>query len=221
MLKETGYQEKIELLAFWLEEIVDIIKKDLKAEHLRVDKTFCKKYFFGKNPSHISAKEMAVAYQSDIAAGNVGLAEFIATRWLLRNTDIYGYFETKIKAITPDFEALEELPQELSISLVNESIAQFGAKKTYLFSVFNSVVFSPSLYAQLKAWAEKETEERRCAHAAEEKAESLEAMQQKHSREMAALSDRYEKKLSGMQKKYLQDTEALKKQIRALQKKLD
>ena len=48
MLKETGYQEKIEIVAPWLDEIVETVKKDLKNEHLKVDKAFCKKYFLGK-----------------------------------------------------------------------------------------------------------------------------------------------------------------------------
>ncbi|HEY4831138.1 MAG TPA: hypothetical protein VIH61_01055, partial [Waddliaceae bacterium] len=136
MLKETGYQEKIEMLFPWLEEIIEVLKKDLKSEHLKIDKPFCKKYFLGKNPAQVQVKEMAEAYRTDIACGNVGLGEFIATRWLLKNSDVYGYFEEKLRAITSDFEQLEELPQDLSLSIVKAATLQFGAKKTYLFSVF-------------------------------------------------------------------------------------
>jgi hypothetical protein len=220
MLKEMGYQEKIEILAPWLEEIIEVVKKDLKNEHLKIDRQFCKKHFFGKQPSHLQAKEMAAAYRSDIAGGNVGLGEFIATRWLLKNTDIYGYFEEKIKGITVDFETLEQLPHELSVSLMNAAVKIFGAKRTYLFSVFNSVVFPASVYNELKEMAIKETDFLKEEEAERRGKETLEGMQLRHSREMAALTDKYEKKLSGLQKKYLQDTESLKKQLSSLQKKL-
>lgn len=221
MLKETGYQEKIEMLAPWLEEIVDAVKKDLKNEHLKVDRSFCKKYFLGKNPVQVPINEMAEAYRIDIASGNAGLGEFIATRWLLKNTDIYCYFEERIRAISSDFEALEELSEEVSLSLMQTSVKQFGAKKTYLFSVFNSVVFPPKIYAQLKEMAEVETAHTRAEEEVKKTAETCEMQEIRHKRETAALIDRYEKKLSGMQAKYLKDTASLKKQISTLQKKLD
>ena len=221
MLKEMGYQEKIEMITPWLEEVVDVVKKDLKNEHLKIDRNFCKKYFLGKNASNVSLKEMAEAYKSDISAGNGGLGEFIATRWLLKNTDIYGYFEERLKTVTINFEELSELPQEVSLNLMHSSVKLFGAKKTYLFSVFNSVVFPAALYAELKESALSETKETQAEQAAHEKAESLENLQLRHNREMAAIADRYEKKFSGLQKKYLNDVDALKKQIRNLQKKLN
>lgn len=211
MLKETGYQEKIEMLAPWLEEIIDTVKKDLKSEHLKVDRPFCKKYFLGKNPAQIQLKEMVQAYRVDIASGNVGLGELIATRWLLKHTDIYAFFEEKIRPITQDFEQLMELPQEISLLLLQGAVQQFGAKKTYLFSVFNSVVFPPDLYASLRELAAKDVRQ-------EEGVSN--ALEQREKRELAALVDRYEKKLNGMQKKYLQDVASLKKQISTLQKKL-
>src|SRR4051794_29125719 len=109
MLKDTGYQEKFVMLKTWIPEIVEGVKKDLKNEHLKIDKAFCKRYFLGKSLMQIQTPEMAVAYEKDIADGNAGLGEFIATRWLLKNTDVYGYFEMKLKSLTSDFEALEEL----------------------------------------------------------------------------------------------------------------
>ena len=164
---------------------------------------------------------MAEAYRTDIAAGNVGLGEFIATRWLLKHTDIYSFFEEKIKGVTVDFETLEELPHDLSQALVQASIQQFGAKNTYLFSVFNSVVFPKDLYAELRKKAETQTQDLNAEAESIRTGETIEAMQHCFNREMKALTDRYEKKISGLQKKYLQDTESLKKQISALHKKLN
>ncbi len=220
MLKETGYQEKIEMVKAWLADIMEVIKRDLRNEHLKVDKTFCKRYFFGKNPLQVTTEEMASAYEKDIAQGNVGLGEFIATRWLLRNTDVYGFFEEKIKSIHADFENLEELSLEESNLLLENAIAQFGATRTYIFSVFNSVVFPREVYDRLKKLAETETKEAHQQYEEQETAATLEALQKRHAREVAAMSNRFEKKISGLQKKYLQDVETLKKQVSQLQKKL-
>ncbi len=155
MLKETGYQEKIEMVSPWLEEIIETVKKDLKNEHLKIDHRFRKKYFLGKAPARITAAEMAFAYRIDIKEGNIGLGEFIATRWILKHTEIYTFFETALKKMTEDFEALVELPIPFSEGLIKEGTQQFGAKKIYVFSVFNSVVFPPSIYAQLRSLAER------------------------------------------------------------------
>lgn len=220
MLKETGYQEKFELLKPWLVDIIEVVKKDLKNEHLKIDKEFCRRYFLGKNFIHVPLNEMAEAYYRDIQEGNVGLGEFIATRWLLKNTDIYDYFEKTLKKISDDFEELDQLPEETAHPLLEGAVDEFGATRTYLFSVLNSVVFPEELYEELRASAVKETEKVRQEAEAEQVAESLEAMQKRHSRELSAMSDRYEKKLSGMQRKYLRDMEILKKQVGRLQKKL-
>lgn len=220
MLRETGYQEKIEMLFPWMEEIFEAVKKDLKNDHLKADRQFCKKYLLGKNPAHVTIQEMIEAYRADIANGNVSLGEFIATRWLLKNTDIYGYFEEKLKAVRDDFETLDALPQDLSDTLMQSSVQLFGAKKTYLFSVFNSVVFPAPTYARLREMAQNETQVTAQENSVQRTTESLETLQVRHNREIAALSDRYEKKINGMQKKYLADVEALKKQIASLQKKL-
>lgn len=216
MLKDTTYQEKFVILQMWIEEIIDAVKKDLKVEHLSKDKNFCRRYFLGKNPSQVDQKAFCEAYVQDIAAGNVGLGEFIASRWLLKNTDIYGYFEEKLKKITPDFEQLNELDEKLSESLIKESLSDFGAKKTYIFSVFNSVVFPKKVYDNLKENAEKETHEERNKKEEVKEKLTLVEMEKRHDREMRGLKDRYEKKLSGLQKKYLTDTAALKKEIERL-----
>ncbi|MCC5832870.1 MAG: hypothetical protein JJU12_07505 [Chlamydiales bacterium] len=220
MLKETGYQEKFEILRPWFADIVETVKKDLKNEHLKIDKEFCRRYFLGKSFMHVPLHEMADAYYRDIHDGNVGLGEFIATRWLLKNTDIYGYFEKILKTLSDDFDELEELPEEIALPLLKGAVDEFGATTTYLFSVLNSVVFPKALYEKLRREAADETEKAREEAEAQQVVESIEAMQKRHSREITAMSDRYEKKLSGLQRKYLRDMEILKKQVSRLQKKL-
>lgn len=220
MLKETGYQEKFELLRPWLSSILEVVKKDLRNEHLKIDKEFCRKYFLGKNFTHVSNPELTEAYSKEIQVGNVGLGEFIATRWLLKNTDIYGFFEKRLRAISDDFDELEMLSSEHSLPLIEGGIEEFGATKTYLFSILNSVVFPEELYRDLREKAIDETQKAQAAWEAEQIVSSLEAMQKRHERELSALTDRYEKKLSGLQRKYLHDTDILKKQVKDLQKKL-
>lgn len=202
-------------------QVVEGVKKDLKNEHLKIDRDFCKRYFLGKSTHLVSVEEMAAAYAKDIAAGNVGLGEFIATRWILKNSDVYGYFEEQLKILTPDFEEIENLDPELSRKLVEESVEQFGATRTYLFSVFNSVVFPLELYEKLRLQAEEETQKAMEHEENIQVEETLQVMQKRHSRELNALNDRHEKKLRGLQRKYLYDTEVLKGQIRKLQKRLD
>lgn len=220
MLKETGYQEKFELLRPWLADIIDVVKKDLRNEHLKIDKEFCRRYFLGKNFIHVPLQEMADAYYRDIHDGNVGLGEFIASRWLLKNTDVYGFFEKVLKTVSDDFDELEELPEEIAAPLLKGAVSEFGATRTYLFSVLNSVVFPEAVYDGLRKLALEETEKMRQEAETVQVAESLEAMQKRHSREMSAMSDRYEKKLNGLQRKYLRDMEIMKKQVSRLQKKL-
>lgn len=220
MLKETGYQEKFEMLKPWLLGIIGLIKKDLKNEHLRIDRAFCKKFFLGKSPQLLSAEEMRDAYETDIASGNIGLAEFITSRWLLKNTDIYGFFEEKLRVIHPQFEEMNELPQAVGESLMEESVRDYGALKTYIFSVFNSVVFSEEVYRKLRALAEVDGEKREEEKRNFEALESIETLQKRHIREISSMQDRYEKKLSGMEKKYVRDMDAMKKQLSQLQKKL-
>lgn len=220
MLKDTGYQEKIEMLKAWLPEIVEVVKKDLRNEHLKIDKNFCRRHFLGKNPVQIAAEELAPAYQKEIEEGNSGLGEFIATRWLLKNTDMYGFFEAKIKTLSTDFEKLETLPFDFSRSLLDESIKQFGAKRTYFFSVFNSVVFPQDLYEKLAEFARVETKVVQEVLAKQEDAATIELLQKRQERELTAVRDRFEKKMNGLERKYINDVQALKKQIQVLQRKL-
>lgn len=221
MLKETGYQEKIEWVKPWLPQIIEQIKRELKQEHLRIDREFCRRYFLGKGANSVTVAQMADAYAIDIAAGNIGLGEFIATRWLVKNTDIYNFFEEKLKSVTPDFEQLEELELSLSQALKDGAIAAFGAVRTYLFVVLNSVVFPEEVLSSLRKLAEEETTSKHRKEEKERIEKSIESMQKRHDRELRTLLEKHESRLAGLQKMYFKDTEMLKEQIRRFQKKLD
>lgn len=222
MLKDTTYKEKFQMLDDWLEEIIDTVKKDLRNEHLKKDWNFLKKYFAGKNSNKLTTEDFVTAYRSAMAQEENGeeIGEFIASRWLLKNTEIYHFFEEKLRAITSDFSTLTEIDPQQAKKIIDEAIPRFGAPKTYLFSVINSVVFPEATYAELR---KKAKEQRKQDVVQAEEAQEhlqLEDLRKAHEREVLRLTDKYEKKLLGMQKKYLVDVEGFKKQIAQLQRKL-
>lgn len=221
MLKDATYQTKFKLLDTWLTTIVDQIKKDLKQDHLQKDPVFCKVHFPGKNISKVTVEEMTVPYRALLEKeGSEDVSDFITNRWLLKNADIYHFFEEKLKAISPDFNELDIIDEEKSKKIVEESVKQFGAPKTYIFSVLNSVVFPENVYKELAKKAEAHRNDNELAVEKKKEQQTIDNIQKNHDAEIARLTNKFEKTILGLQKKYLTDTEALKKQIATLQRKL-
>lgn len=222
MLKETSYSEKFQTLKKWMPNIMESIKKDVKNEHLKKDWQFAKKYFTGVNLNKVTKEELSSGYLAAIEQEEKReeIAEFISNCWLLKNGDVYHYFEEELKRINPNFNEIESINADQSEKILKGSIEQFGAYKSYLFSVLNSVAFSQQHLENLKQLAENENvkEEQETLQNRENK--SVEEMKKAYELIISRMSDKYEKKLSGLQKKYLQDTEAFKKQIATLQSKL-
>lgn len=222
MLKNTTYKDKFAMLDSWVPLIIETVKRDLKSEHLKNDMAFVRHYFPGKNPAKLSGDEMAPAYSHAIATAEKSeeLAEFIANRWLLKNGDLYHYFERELSKLNPDFGELETLDKSTATKMMEEAVQQFGPIDTYLFCVLNSVVFPEETFKTLGQRAkshvvtQKEAEERHHQEA------SGEALKRNYELHIARLTDKYEKKILGLQKKYIQDVDTLKKQVTALQRKL-
>jgi hypothetical protein len=222
MNKNATYKEKYAHLKEWMPSIIESTKKDLKNEHLKKDIGFSKKYLGNKNLNKVSNEELVGAYNQAIAQEEEGenIGEFITSRWLLRHSDLYEFFERHLIQIDPNFSDLKELTSAQSQPLIDGAIRQFGAAQTYLFSVLNSVVFPDSVFKELETKARHEKK-----HHAEENERKLEQMtaenmKREFEREIARLTDKYEKKLEGLQKKYVVDMEVLKKQVAQLQRKL-
>jgi hypothetical protein len=222
MLKNTTYKEKFQMLNDWLDDIIETVKRDLRNEHLKKDWNFAKKYFVGKNSNKLTTGDLVTAYRSAIADEENGeeIGEFIAARWLLKHTEIYQFFEEKLRGISTDFSTLTEIDDNQAEAIMNEAVTRFGASRTYLFCVINSVVFPERIYAELRKKAKDQGDQE--AVQAEEAKEQLvfDDLKKVHDREVLRLTDKYEKKLLGMQKKYLLDMEGFKKQIAHLQRKL-
>lgn len=223
MLKNTTTKERFQLLKEWIPVIIGAIKKDLKNEHLKNDPRFAKKYFTNKQLSKITPEELALGYAQalELEENSEGLAEYLSNRWLLKNADVYSFFEERLHAISPQFTDLEELEKHHSISLMDDSISKFGAPNTYLFCVINSVVFPAEIYGILKKRAAESKHSEEKEEQIQQEQMSLEKLHSSYQAQIARQADKYEKKIAGLERKYLSDTDSLKKQIANLQRKLN
>lgn len=223
MYKDTTYTEKCAILKKWLPQILYEIRKDLRNDHWKQDPYFVKGYLGNKAANKITNEEMAEGYTRALEneEGAESIAEFIATRWLLKHSDIYYFFEKELEKLTPEFTELTEIDAAVAESLVTRSVELFGAIETYLFSVFNSVVFSESTYTSLAKQAITQQGQQKEKEEEEKKLRNLEEVTRHYEQQISRLTDRFEKKLAGVERKYIQDTNTLKNQVRALQKKLE
>ena len=222
MLKEATNKEKFSMLTSWMPTIIEAVKKDLKNEHMRRDPAFVRQYFQGKNLSKITNEELVTAYSQALTNGEYGeeLAEYISNRWLLRYSDLYLFFEESLTKINPNFTDLEILEVKDATQLMENAIQKFGAPNTYLFSVLNSVVFPKEIFSLLGKRAESDAQQAKVEELKTREKMDAESMHRDYELQIARLTDKYEKKLVGLQKKYITDTEVLKKQIATLQRKL-
>lgn len=219
---EATYKEKFALLEELIPSIVESIKKDLKNEHLKQDIPFARKYLQGKNLNKVDVADLSQAYGLAIKSEEQGetIAEFMANRWILKKSDLYYFFETKLSQINPDFTSITEIDEAKGSALVQEVIEAHGAVDAYIFAVLNSVAFKEKQFQTLKQAAEEELKCVSESQKVEQEKETGEALIRKHQIELSRMEDKYEKKLLGLQRKYLTDVEALKKQIATLHKKL-
>lgn len=222
MYKNATYKEKLQALRAWLPMIFQEVKKEIKNEHVRQDSAFHKKYLQSKNLNKIALEDFISAYDKAIEIEENGeqIAEFIANRWLMKNADIYDYFEISLKQIDPNFQELEQINEKSSWDILEKAIFSFGAPKTYLFSVLNSVVFPKEVYEKLQGKAVNEQKENAQKQEEKNASLSLEGLKRNHEQEIARITDKFEKKMAGLEKKYMIDVAGLKKQIATLQKKL-
>jgi len=213
MLKESTLKQRFEMIEEFLPDILQMIRKDLRQEHLKQDKEFLKNHFAGKNPNKLTVDELVQAYAPLLRDGGEEYWDFFSDRWLRRHTEMYYFFEEKLKEYDENFTELECLDPSFARELSKEAKTLFGPRSTYIFAVLNEVVFPQEIYDELNQEArikEDRVEEKRAG-------EDPEA---RHQREMRNLQSKYEKKLLGYQRLYDRDVSALKKQVASLQRKL-
>lgn len=216
MIKEQTYGEKFALLEPWLDAIFGCVKKELRSEHLRRNPQIVNKYFSKKALDKITNEEIKDAYYAEILQGNEEIGEWVASRWMFKHAEIYQFFAVCLSKINPDFEQIEEIPEDKALALMQSSVGQFGAATTYIFSIFNVVSFPQAVFQSLKEVALKPVTE----EVVPSEALSLEALREKHEKEIAKLTDKYEKRLLGLQRKYTDDVSGFKKQIADLQRRM-
>lgn len=222
-LKDMSYKDKFSVLSHWMPSIIDSIKRDLRNDHLKSDTIFVKRYLAGKNVNKATVEELAKAYGEALASGDNSeeVGEFLCNRWLLRHSELYNYFENELSKINPNFSEIEQLDKLASQKLVEGSVKQFGAPRTFLFCVLNSVVLDKEVIEALNHSARQSKIKADEEEVFRLENESLDKMTRSYEQQLSRITDKYEKKLAGLQKKYVQDIDVLKKQVAYLQRKLN
>jgi len=221
MIKEDPFKKKIALLQPWMNLIVNTIKKEIKNEHLRKEFWLVQKYFQKKAIEKLNVEELSDAYFKEVALeGNEEVGEWLTTRWVLKNAELYQFFAGELTKINPKFDEIAEIPSESSHLMLRHSLSQFGAMTTYIFSVLNSVMFAEEDYLKLREAALKELETKAAEEELALPKETLEAVKSRYEKEILKLTEKYEKRLQGMERKYFQDVDGLRKQVSQLHKKI-
>lgn len=219
MIKEDPYRIKFEKLQPWIVDIFQVLKKDLRNDHLLKTPSFAQKHFPKRGLDKLSNEEFAAAYVKEISEGDEELGEKVVARWVMKNAELYHFFATELSKINPKFDEIESLTPEISSFLLNTSVSQFGACATYIFCVMNAVVLADEPLQKLResAIAEK-------VHTAPEEEkqsfETIEVVREHYTKEIRKLTEKFEKRMQGIERKYVQDVDGFKKQISQLHKKL-
>ncbi len=212
-------ENKFELLRPWVNDILTSIKKDIKTDYLIGDKVFYKKHFGNRPLNRLHTEEIFGAFEKELLEGHESLTEWVVNHWVFKHGDLYAHFAECLSEIRPDFNELTELTEAESDQVLRGT-ESFGAVDLYLFSVLNGVVFPPSIFEALRSTALEAKQLEEANAASELNQEALQQIIERQQRELSRLQEKYESKVSGVLRKYQVDTEALKKQIRALQKQL-
>ncbi len=208
-------ETKFNLLQPWLHEILESIRRDIRTDYLPASATFCRTYFGNRPLNRLTMEEIKPALAKELLEGNQDLADWVVNRWVFKHGEVYSHFAARLESIRPDFATLETLSEAESEQILAGAKEAFGAKPVYFFSVLNDVVFPPSVIQQLRLAAEAEN-----VMVAKTVPQGDALADEKHRKEMARLEEKYQQKIAGIMTKYTKDVEALKTQIRALQKRL-
>jgi hypothetical protein len=209
-------QTQFETIQPWLNRVLAAIKKDIKSEHLPSNPPFYRTYFGNKPIHRLTSEEIFAAYAKELVQGNADLGDWVVNRWVFQHGELYEHFAERLSQINPEFSEIKALSEEESNQVLEGAVEAFGAMAVYLFSILNGVVFPKPVLDKLAETAKHEAEQEKMEAEKHQAEQSLVAEIERQKREIARLENR----VSGVQKKYTNDIEALKKQIRALQQRL-
>lgn len=213
-------KNQFESIQPWIPVVLAAIKKDIKTDHLPGSPQFVRTHFGNRPINRLNMEEIFSAYEKDLLAGDADLAEWVVNHWVFQHGDIYNHFAEKLSEVSDDYGSIESLTDVQSDEILKGAPEKFGALSTYLFSVLNAVVFPAKYIHRLRSMAEKEEAAQKVEEKETEERQTLEQLTQRYTRDIARLNDKYESKVAGVLKKYTTEVEALKKQIRSLQKQL-
>lgn len=158
MIAEPTYAQKFAKLEPWHRDIFLTVKKELRDEHLKLDRNFFKRNFTGIELQKIAVDDLLNVYPKLIAEGYEPLGEFIANRWLLRHLEIYNFFEERLKQNYAHFDQLQVLDYDFAKTLLDDATAKFGCIDCHIFSVLNCVAFPEDLMKELQQMARHATD---------------------------------------------------------------
>ncbi|MCB1213269.1 MAG: hypothetical protein KDK40_03125 [Chlamydiia bacterium] len=207
-------------LGEWSKHVVEGVKKELKAKHLRQDLQFYRQHFSGIHWNRIPGEKLIEVY-GRCTAEDREIAEFVATEWLLKHTDLYHLFEEQLVPHYPDIGEIEEIASEIAQKMVEESLKTFDPLTVFLFSRLSEVKFPEEHFDTLENLAREhlESSQRDTEENLEEA--DLRKETERLQRELVKQEARYEKKLEGMAKKYQNDVTHLKRQLASLRQELE
>lgn len=212
MQGQNTWKDRFSLLSPWFADIMTVVKKDCKQEHLRLDPQFVRQHFQGKPIPKISTEDMRAVYLQQILAGQDKLAEFISNRWIFRNMDVYRYFESELQKISPNFEQIQELTIEQASQLLDNACAQFGSEKVFCFVIINEVVVPSQCFDELQRNALEKLSYRQ----KNEDLKQEDDIHKKHAQEVLRIKQRYEKKIAELSKKHQYELNQLRIEIAQL-----
>ncbi len=210
---------KYHALQPFLEEILGSIRKDIKTDYLPGSAAFYRSQFGSRPISRLTSEEINAVFVKELLAGNEDMSEWVVNRWVFKHGEVYSHFAERLAAVNPNFDAIDSLSIEESRKILAGTKEAFGAKSIYFFAMLNGVVFPESIFAELRMDAETEEAKQKVEEATTNERLELAKILERHEREIARITDKYEQKLAGVLKKYTTDIEALKAQVRALQKR--
>jgi hypothetical protein len=205
-----SWSGRFAILSPWFSDIMNVVKRDCKSEHLRLDPLFVRQHFGGVPIHRIGFEEMRAVYLQQVLGGHDRLAEFVTNRWLFRNMEMYRFFEESLQKISADFEKITELTNEQTEPLLEQALAKFDVEKVFCFIILNEVAISNDCFEKLQRQALEKLAERQEAEPQEgEKGNLL-------RQEMDRIKERHEKKIQEMTRKHQQEIQRLQKEISLL-----
>lgn len=215
VIDRKTWSGRFSLLTPWFSDIIELIKRDCKNEHLRLNPQFVREHFAGLPMHRINLEEMRSVYLRLILAGNDPLAEFIANRWLFRNMELYGFFEKALSEVSPEFEKIQEIPEDKAETIIQTACERHGPEVVFCFVVINDVVISQEILERLQRQAVESLARRQ-----KESDGESQSVEERLRKEIDRMKDRQEKKIQEMTKKHQQEVHRLFAEINALKAQL-